>query len=318
MSKTIHQPHDKLSRASFQNTALAVDFFAHCLPQSVRELADLNTLSLQNDSFIQANLRAYYSDILFQVDLANQPGYFYLLIETKSQLDQGLATQLIRYMSFIVDRHRKHTGTAEWPLIYPLVFYQGLDGPEQLDPFIQAIDPERAREWLSGPYQIINLNQLLPDEGQKTEETKNSAWLNLMALAYLARHQRDIDRLLERMRDSLFELQQNPLGQSFIRSCFCYLAEISDEFTLEKLEQATDNYIDPDYRSSIMTLAEKLREEGRREGEVEGEARGKAEGEARGKAEVALNMLNAGADLEFVSKMTGLSMQQLRTLQNPT
>ena len=43
---------------------------------------------------------------------------------------------------------------------------------------------------------------------------------------------------------------------------------------------------------------------------------GKAEGKAEGKSEVALNLLREGMTLEQVARLTNLSLEQVRTLQN--
>ena len=91
-----------------------------------------------------------------------------------------------------------------------------------------------------------------------------------------------------------------------------------------------------------MTFAEKMEErgiqKGKQEGMLEGEARGKLEGilegEARGKQEgkiegkkegieqakqdAALRMLNEGVELAFISKVTDLSLADLKRLQVKT
>jgi predicted transposase/invertase (TIGR01784 family) len=41
------------------------------------------------------------------------------------------------------------------------------------------------------------------------------------------------------------------------------------------------------------------------------------EGELKGKMEVAASMLKKGLDIAFISEITGLESQQLKSLQNP-
>ncbi|KHO02219.1 transposase (plasmid) [Rickettsia felis str. LSU] len=53
---------------------------------------------------------------------------------------------------------------------------------------------------------------------------------------------------------------------------------------------------------------------GRNEGMQIGEARGMQIGEAKRTMEVAKNMLNAGSDISFISKVTGLSISELNQL----
>lgn len=55
------------------------------------------------------------------------------------------------------------------------------------------------------------------------------------------------------------------------------------------------------------------------EGEERGKAQGRAEGKAEGKAEtlqqVAINLLSTNMALEDISRVTGLTVEQLRVLQ---
>lgn len=52
------------------------------------------------------------------------------------------------------------------------------------------------------------------------------------------------------------------------------------------------------------------------EGEEKGKVKGRAEGKVEGKTEVAINLLNTGMSLEEISRVTGLSLEQLQILQN--
>ncbi|KJW01735.1 transposase [Rickettsia endosymbiont of Ixodes pacificus] len=53
---------------------------------------------------------------------------------------------------------------------------------------------------------------------------------------------------------------------------------------------------------------------GRNEGMQIGEAKGLQIGRNEGKYEVAKNMYNAGSDISFISKVTGLSISELNNL----
>jgi len=57
-----------------------------------------------------------------------------------------------------------------------------------------------------------------------------------------------------------------------------------------------------------MTIATQL--------EARGEARGEAKGKIEGKLETARNLLQEGADPQFVAKVTGLPIDDVKRLQN--
>ena len=67
-----------------------------------------------------------------------------------------------------------------------------------------------------------------------------------------------------------------------------------------------------------MTFAEKMEERGIQKGKQEGILEGKQEGKIEGKQDIALRMLNEGVELAFISKVTDLSLADLKRLQEKT
>jgi len=55
--------------------------------------------------------------------------------------------------------------------------------------------------------------------------------------------------------------------------------------------------------------------EGKAEGRAEGKAEGILEGEVRAANQIALNMLRSGIDVDVITKLTGLSVEQIQRLQ---
>ncbi len=64
----------------------------------VLEIVRLDTLEICKDSFIDKDLKDYYSDILYRVDFGDTPGYIYFLFEHKSSPDQDIHLQVLEYM----------------------------------------------------------------------------------------------------------------------------------------------------------------------------------------------------------------------------
>ena len=65
---------------------------------------------------------------------------------------------------------------------------------------------------------------------------------------------------------------------------------------------------------AIKTGLEEGREKGLAEGRAEGREKGLAEGRAEARAEVAVNMLAAGMDVQQVAKLTMLTVEQVEAL----
>ena len=65
MSK-IHNPHDKFFTLIFDKPEVGKDFLINELPEEIAKMVDFNSIELTKDSFIDKNLKKYYSDKLFK------------------------------------------------------------------------------------------------------------------------------------------------------------------------------------------------------------------------------------------------------------
>lgn len=54
---------------------MVADFLRNYLPEDVVRLLDFSNLEISKDSFIEKDLKDYFSDILYSVRLADDPGY---------------------------------------------------------------------------------------------------------------------------------------------------------------------------------------------------------------------------------------------------
>lgn len=61
---TTSTPHDAVFKSFLRHPDTARDFIDIHLPAPLRNLCDLTTLKLEPNSFIDENLRQYYSDVL--------------------------------------------------------------------------------------------------------------------------------------------------------------------------------------------------------------------------------------------------------------
>jgi len=62
----ISNPHDKFFKEVFSRREVAVDFLRNYLPEEVFSCLDEESIHLRKDSFVDKELRAYFSDLLYQ------------------------------------------------------------------------------------------------------------------------------------------------------------------------------------------------------------------------------------------------------------
>lgn len=126
--RTTSTPHDTVFKQFLSHPETARDFLDIHLPNVLHHICDLNTLQLESGSFIEENLRAYYSDILYSLKTRTGKGYIYALIEHQSSPDRHMAFRLMRYAIAAMQRHLD-AGHDTLPLVVPVLFYHGLISP---------------------------------------------------------------------------------------------------------------------------------------------------------------------------------------------
>ncbi len=111
--KTTPTPHDALFKNFMTQPATACDLLEFHLPPELRQLCDLSTLRLESGSFIENNLRACYSDVLYSLKTTAGDGYVYALIEHQSSPDKHMAFRMMRYA---IAAMQSHPGSGERPV----------------------------------------------------------------------------------------------------------------------------------------------------------------------------------------------------------
>ncbi|WP_155488769.1 Rpn family recombination-promoting nuclease/putative transposase, partial [Yersinia mollaretii] len=126
--KTTPTPHDALFKNFMTQPATACDLLEFHLPPELRQLCDLSSLRLESGSFIENNLRACYSDVLYSLKTTAGDGYVYALIEHQSSPDKHMAFRLMRYAIAAMQSHLE-AGHDKLPLVIPILFYHGMVTP---------------------------------------------------------------------------------------------------------------------------------------------------------------------------------------------
>lgn len=158
-------PHDAVFKTFLTHPETARDFLEFHLPTSLRCLCNMNTLKLESGSFIDEDLRAYYSDVLWSLKTTEGDGYIYVVIEHQSTPDAHMAFRLMRYAMATMQRHLD-AGNKKLPLVIPLLFYHGVQTPYPftlcwLDEFE---DPEVARALYNAAFPLVDITVVSDDE----------------------------------------------------------------------------------------------------------------------------------------------------------
>lgn len=306
MTKTKNHlsPHDRFIRAMMTNPQVIQEFFQENLPATIKKLIDFRAIVPQKESFIDDDLRLQIADLLYSVPLNGEKGYLYLLMEHTSSPHRLLPLRMLKYVLAVIDHHLKKEKTQKLPLVYPLILYSGKKAyPFSVDFFDLFEDQKKvAQDIFLKPFHLIDLSQV---NDVKLEQYQ---WFGLMAL--LAKHIHD-PHILPFFQGILGKLRileaQGELG--YIRLIISYVMEAGkEENTKAFLEVIKKGF---EKGEEIMTIAERLRQEGFEKGILEG----KQEGKLEEKLETALSLLKLGIPQETIRQATHLSFEQIADLR---
>ncbi|MBC3210529.1 Rpn family recombination-promoting nuclease/putative transposase [Serratia fonticola] len=296
MKKTTLTLHDALFKQFLTHPDTARDFLESHLPPDLLQLCDLDTLKLESGSFIEDDLRAYYSDVLYSLSTGQGEGYVYALIEHQSVPDKHMAFRLVRYAIAAMQRHLQ-AGHDQLPLVIPILFYHGLTTPYpySLSWLEGFTEPDSARQLYTGHFPLVDVTVIPDDEIMKHRR--------MAILELLQKHvrQRDLAELLEQLVTLL--LAGYTTKEQLI-SLVNYMLQVGKATEPEKLLRELARRA-PRHEEELMTIAEYLEQKGFEKG---------LEKERETVLKIASSMLAEGFDRAMVMKLTGLSADDLAVI----
>ncbi|MDJ6367415.1 Rpn family recombination-promoting nuclease/putative transposase [Salmonella enterica] len=300
-------PHDATFRQFLTQPDIARDFMALHLPAELRAVCDLGTLKLESGSFVEDDLRQYFSDVLYSLKTTAGDGYVHVLIEHQSSPDKHMASRMFRYAIAAMQRHLD-AGHKKLPLVIPVLFYAGKRSPypystRWLDEFD---DPALAGKLYSSAFPLVDITVIPDDEIAKHR--------SMAALTLLQKHihQRDLAELVDRLAPILLA---GYLSSSQVISLVHYIVQAGETSDAEAFVRELAQRV-PQHGDALMTIAQQLEQKGIQKGIQLGRQEGRNEGKLEGKLEVARTMLQNGIDRNTVMKMTGLSEDDLAQIRH--
>ncbi|MBK5016675.1 Rpn family recombination-promoting nuclease/putative transposase [Pantoea sp. S62] len=308
-------PHDATFRQFLTQPEIARDFMELHLPAELRALCDLSTLKLESGSFVEDDLRQYFSDVLYSLKTTVGDGYVHVLIEHQSSPDRHMAFRLMRYAVAAMQRHIE-AGHKTLPLVIPVLFYTGKRSPypystRWLDEFD---DPAVAEKLYGSAFPLTDIT-VIPDD-----DIMNHRSMAALTLLQKHIHQRDMATLTDRLATLLMA---DYLSSSQVTVLIHYLLQAGESADSEAFVRELAQRV-PQHGDALMTIAQQLeqkgiekgRMEGRQEGIQLGEQRGIEKGEREATLKIARTMLQNGLDQNIVMQMTGLTEDELAQIRH--
>jgi predicted transposase/invertase (TIGR01784 family) len=271
----VNNIHDTLFRQTMSHREVAADFLRNYLPEKVTRHLLLETLVVAKDTFVAADQRAHYSDMLYSVRLeSGKKAFVYMLFEHKSRPDRFVALQLLRYMLEVWDLHRRqHKGCRSLPLIIPIVVYHGRHRRQgvRLSSLVELPDVE-----LKG--YVPDFDQAFFDfSPDSDEDIKGNILLRLALTCLRAKNNPTVERHVREIFRMLGELGDDATSLRWLTTIAGYVFQTMD-IDRDVMQNIITRSLESGKEAAVMTLAERLRSEGRQEGRQEGMLQGQAQG----------------------------------------
>lgn len=263
--ETIQNPHDQLFKETFSHTENAVGFFQNYLPPELRDRLAWDTLKLQPGNYTDEAMRGSESDLLYTVQIDQQPALLYCLFEHQSTPDSWMPLRLLRYIIGIWDQCRKQNPSAKTlPPVLPLVLFQGgatwttdlslsklIDIPDGL----AAYQPEFR-------HLLVDLNHI------NSDALKGSVIIQAVLLALKAsRH--GLGDALPRLFQLLGELADENSTLPILRTVLKYICIVDNDTDLTEYIKQVEAVRKPKLKEEAMTIAEQLITKGQQQGRQE-------------------------------------------------
>ena len=239
-------PHDATFRPFLTQPEIARDFMELHLPAELRALCDLSTLKLESGSFVEDDLRQYFSDVLYSLKTTAGDGYVHVLIEHQSSPDRHMAFRLLRYAVAAMQRHLE-AGHKKLPLVIPVLFYTGKRTPSPystrwLDEFD---DPAVAEKLYGGAFPLTDIT-VIPDD-----DIMNHRSMAALTLLQKHIHQRDVATLTDRLATLLMA---DYLSSSQVAVLIHYLLQAGESADSEAFVRELAQRV-PQHRDVLMAIA---------------------------------------------------------------
>ncbi len=246
-------PHDATFRQFLSQPDIARDFMELHLPAELRAICDLSTLKLESGSFVEDDLRQYFSDILYSLKTSNGDGYIHVLVEHQSTPDRHMAFRLMRYAVAAMHRHLE-AGHKQLPLVIPVLFYTGKRSPypystRWLDEFE---DPSLAENLYGSTFPLVDVT-VIPDE-----EIMGHRSMAALTLLQKHIHQRDIATLTDRLATLLMA---DYLSSPQVTALIHYLLQAGESADSEAFVRELAQRV-PQHGDALMTIAQQLEQKG--------------------------------------------------------
>lgn len=309
--KPIHKSQDKLFRKSLRDKKVAVEFLLKYLDVSVANVLDFSTLLLVENEHISEEFNEVFCDVVFNCGYQNKSlgtTKIIILVEHQSTPEKLMPVRIYHYIYAMLHneiKSRTSNKDAPLPAVCGLLFYNGL--PKEY-PYSLALvdcfyDPKNImRQFFSNVINLVNVHDYSDDE------LLSSKLEGMMSFALKHSIDKQVDNALYTLIEHFLAIDSKEdselqLFQLVLRFMFGRNSVKNPQRFIDYAKSLPDKV-----KGDVMNVAEQIKdwviEERRLEAVIQE------------KREIAIKLLQKGADENLISEVTNLSIEQVAMLKD--
>ena len=309
--------HDMFFKSFYSKPDFALELFQLIFSKKEMKAYDWRHLKPEKDS-----LKEKRADLVFSVPLKADPKNrvkIFILLEHKSYYDPAVFSQCLYYQTMLHEMSLEASGTAS-PIITVLVSHgksrwKGAKTFQEASykGFLSKIPAESRKNMLNYGIRLLDLQDPKLKGIFRNKKFKSRGALNLMSKIWNLKLTRDG---LREVLALFSNLPDDSNRQRRMKSVYAYLENVLKEGRkLKKIWKAAEKELIEKgvfKEGGDMDIVEYKEQKD----QMKGMRKGLRQGRKEGRQEVILNMLKEKADIKFISKVTGISVKEIKKLKN--
>lgn len=271
MENKIDKPHDHFFRATFSKKLVAQAYIEHFLPKAINSKIDLDSLELENGSYVDEQLTENITDLIYSCRLKDLKEKIEIsfLWEHKSFIPKYPHIQLLRYL--LNAWEQQYYDSKKLKITIPIIVYHG-KGKWRYKSFEEYF-PIKDKHFSQF---IPKFEYLLTDLSQLEDQRLNTIKMGFLGAALLLmKHNKDGDYIKNQTTDIfLYARKETPehLFETFIRIAVVYISNASP-IEYKDIQHIANN-LPPKLDTMVKTAYEQFVEMGEKKGEKKGFKKG--------------------------------------------
>ncbi len=228
--------HDKYFKQIFSHKAEMQDFISGSFPKEILKKLDFNTLVIENNSYIDNELKENFSDLVYNCMYNSEMTIkIVLLFEHKSSKVDYPHFQILRYILRIWEISSKQNKKPTFVL--PLIFYHGKEDwkYKSLKDYFEGLDETLLKYLPIFDYIYINTSDITEDKINKKYKLKTTK-ISIYTFKYIYQKQEIVDNI-DFILENLVAIAKDGNENNFFITLYLYLTNNLTKKQMEIIQE---------------------------------------------------------------------------------